>query len=162
MWYVLYMYEHPMYISHIHVYGYGIIVNLGRYGSKGYILVVLGYSEVTVLGEDRMQSFVHLSIMFWLYTALQYRSSMSSSLFVFHTAVGISSRPVAFLFLIFLNTTSSSCVNCPSLMSNWFLTISMIGSFITLVYFPTRFLKRSHYLMKTVLVIQLVMYLVEF
>ena len=66
-----------------------------------------------------MYPFVHLSIMFWLYTALQCQSSMSSNFPVFHTSEGISSSPAAFLFLTFLITeSSSSCVNCHSLMSN--------------------------------------------
>ena len=52
-------------------------------------------------GKGRMQPFVQLSIMFWLYNALQYRSSMSSNFLVFHTLGSISSRPAAFLFLIF-------------------------------------------------------------
>ena len=69
-----------------------------------------------------MHPFVHLSIGFWLYTALQCRSSMSSNCLVFHTSGGISSSPAAFLFLIFLRTeSSSSCVNGPSLMSNCLL-----------------------------------------
>ena len=67
--------------------------------------------------RGRMQAFVHLSIVFWLYMALHYRSSMSSNFLVFHTFMGISLRRAAFLFLIFLNTTSSSRVNSPSLMS---------------------------------------------
>ena len=70
------------------------------------------------LGKGSMHPFVHLSIGFWLYTALQCRSSMSSNCLVFHTSGGISSSPAAFLFLIFLRTESSSpCVNGPSLMS---------------------------------------------
>ena len=48
-----------------------------------------------------MQSYVHLSIVFWLYTVLQYRSSRSSNFLVFHTSGGISLSPAAFLFLIF-------------------------------------------------------------
>ena len=66
-----------------------------------------------------MRPFVHLSIVFWLYTALQCQISKSSNSLVFHTSGGISSSPAAFLFFIFLCTeSSSSCVNCPSLMSN--------------------------------------------
>ena len=69
------------------------------------------------LGKGRMHPFVHLSIGFWLYTALQCQSSMSSNCLVFYTSGGISSSPTAFLFLIFLSTeSSSSCVNDPSLM----------------------------------------------
>ncbi len=89
-----------------------------------------------------MQLFVLLSIVFWLYTALQYRSSMSSNFLVFHTFGGISSRPTVFLFLIFLSTKSNSyCVNCPSLMFSWLLTISMIGSSLTFGGFPRKFSK---------------------
>ena len=79
------------------------------------------------LGKGSMHPFIHLSIGFWLYTALQCRSSMSSNCLVFHTSGGISSSPAAFLFLIFLRTeSSSSCVNGPSLMSNCLLIILVI------------------------------------
>ena len=61
---------------------------------------------------------------------------------VFHTSGGISSSPVAFLFLIFLSTESSSSrVNDPSLMSNCLLIILMIGSCVTIDGFPSRFSK---------------------
>ena len=89
-----------------------------------------------------MHSLVHLFIVFWLYTALQRRSSMSSNSLVFHTSVGISSSPAAFLFLIFLSPeSSSSCVNCPSWMSNCLLIILVISSCITFRGFPSKFLK---------------------
>ena len=78
-----------------------------------------------------MHPFIHLSIGFWLYTALQCQSSMSSNCLVFHTSRGISSRPAAFLFLIFLRTeSSSSCVNGPSLMSNCLLIILVTLLFV--------------------------------
>ena len=71
------------------------------------------------LGKGRMHSFVYLSIVFWLYTVLQRQSCLSSNSLVYHTSAGISSSPAAFLFLIFLSTeSSSSCVNCPSLIFN--------------------------------------------
>ena len=89
-----------------------------------------------------MHPFVHLSIGFWLYTALQCRSSMSSNCLVFHTSGGISSSPAAFLFLIFLRTESSSpCVNGPSLMSNCLLIILVIGSCVIFGGFPSKFSK---------------------
>ena len=89
-----------------------------------------------------MHPFIHLSIGFWLYTALQCRSSMSSNCLVFHTSGGISSIPAAFLFLIFLWTeSSSSCVNGPSLMSNCLLIILVIGSCVFFGGFPSRFSK---------------------
>ena len=89
-----------------------------------------------------MHPFIHLSIGFWLYTALQCRCSMSSNCLVFHTSGGISSSPAAFLFLIFLRTeSSSSCVNGPSLMSNCLLIILVIGSCVIFDGFPSRFSK---------------------
>ena len=89
-----------------------------------------------------MHPFIHLSIGFWLYTALQCRSSMSSNCLVFHTSGGISSSPAAFLFLIFLRTeSSSSCVNGPSLMSNYLLIILVIGSCVIFGGFPSGFSK---------------------
>ena len=89
-----------------------------------------------------MHPFVHLSIVFWLYMALQCRSSMSTNCLVFHTSGDISSSPAAFLFLIFLSTeSSSSFVNCPSLMSNCLLIILVIGSCVTFAWFPSKFSK---------------------
>ena len=58
-----------------------------------------------------MHPFIHLSIGFWLYTALQCRSSMSSNCLVFHTSGGISSSPAAFLFLIFLRTKAFDSIH---------------------------------------------------
>ena len=96
------------------------------------------------LGKGRMHPFIHLSIGFWLYTALQCRSSMSSNCLVFHTSGEISSSPAVFLFLIFLrNESSSSCVNNPSLMSNCLLIILVIGSCVIFGGFPSRFSKCS-------------------
>ena len=88
-----------------------------------------------------MHPFVHLSIVFWLYTALLCRSSMLSNCLIFHTSGGILSSPAAFLFLIFLTTESSSCVNCPILMSNCLLMILVIGSCVTFGGFPSKFSK---------------------
>ena len=62
-------------------------------------------------------------------------SSMLSNSLVFHTSA-------AFQFLIFLSTeSSSSCVNCPSLMPNCLLIILMIGSCVTFKGFPSKFPK---------------------
>ena len=89
-----------------------------------------------------MHPFIHLSIEFWLYTALKCRSSMSSNCLVFHTSGGISSSTAAFLSLIFLRTeSSSSWVNGPSLMSTCLLIILVIGSCVTFGGFPSRFSK---------------------
>ena len=89
-----------------------------------------------------MHPFIHLSIRFWLYTALQCRSSRSLNCLVFHTSGGISSSPAAFLFLIFLSTmSSSSCVNGLSLMSNCLLIILVTGSCVTFRGFPSKFSK---------------------
>ena len=69
---------------------------------------------------------------------------MLSDVLVFHASGGISLRPAAFLFLIFVRTTSSSsCVNYPSLVSSWLWIIFMIGSSVTLGDFPSKFLKCS-------------------
>ena len=97
-----------------------------------------------VFGKWRMQPFVHLYIVLWLYTALLYRGSKSSNFLVFHISGSISLRSAAFLFLIFLSSTlSSSWVNCLSLMSSWLLIIFVIGLSITLGEFPRRFMKCS-------------------
>ena len=94
------------------------------------------------LGKWRLHPFVYLCILFRLFAALQCRSCMSSNSLVFHTSGGISSSPAAFLFLIFLTTgSSSSCVNCSSLMSNCLLIILEIGSCVTFGEFPRKFSK---------------------
>ena len=99
-------------------------------------------SRLLFIGKGRMLPFVHLCIVFWLYTVLQCRSSISSNSLVFHTSGGISSIPAAFLFLIFLSAElSSSCVNCPSLMSNCLLIILEIGSCVTFRGFLSKFSK---------------------
>ena len=72
------------------------------------------------LGKGRMKPFVHLFIVFWLYTALLNRSSKSLNLLVFHISGVISSWPAAFHFLIFVCTTLRSWLKCPSLVSCWF------------------------------------------
>ena len=103
---------------------------------------ILANPRSPFLGKGSMHPFIHLSIGFWLYTALQCRSSMSSNCLVFHTSGGISSSPAAFLFLIFLRTeSSSSCVNGPSLMSNCLLIILVIGSCVIFGGFPSEFSK---------------------
>ena len=67
---------------------------------------------------------------------------MLSNSLVFHTSECISSSPAAFLFLIFLSTeSSSSCINCPSLMSNWLLIIFVIDSCVIFEGFPSKFSK---------------------
>ena len=67
---------------------------------------------------------------------------MLSNCLVFHTSGDISSSPATFLFLIFLSTeSSSSCVNCPSLMSNCLQIILVIGSCVTFGGFPNKFSK---------------------
>ena len=92
-----------------------------------------------------MHPFVHLPIVFWLYTALQCRSSMLSNCLVFLTSGGISSSPAAFLFSIFLSTESSSCINYPSLMSSSLLIIFVISSCVTFKGFPSKFSKCCFY-----------------
>ena len=93
-------------------------------------------------GKGRMHPFIHLSIGFWLYMALQCQSSMSSNFLIFHTLGGISLNPAAFLFKILLSTESSSTwVNSPSLMSNCLLIILVIGWLVTSGGFPSKFLK---------------------
>ena len=89
-----------------------------------------------------MNPFVHLSIGFLLYRALQCWSSTSSNFLVFHTSRGISSSLTAFLFKIFLSTdSSSSYINGPSLMSNCLLIILLTGCCVTFGGFPSNFSK---------------------
>ena len=82
------------------------------------------------LEKERMQTFVHFSIVFCLKTALHHWRSMTSNFLIFYTSGDISFRFAAFLLLIFSSTVlSSSSVNCPS----WLLIIFWIGSSVTLV-----------------------------
>ena len=95
-----------------------------------------------VLEKGRMHPFVHLSILFWLYTTLQCRNSILSNCLAFHIPGGISSSLAAFLFLNFLTIDSSlSCVNCLSLMSNYLLIMFVISSCVTFEGFPSKFSK---------------------
>ena len=62
--------------------------------------------------------------------------SMSSNFWIFHTSGDILSRPAVFLLLIFFsNTSSSSSISCPSLMSSWQLIIFVIVLSVTLSRF---------------------------
>ena len=117
-----------------------------------YILAAMDVSVITrkflanqrspFLGKGRIHTFIHMSIGFWLYTAFQFRSSMSLNFLVFHISVSISSCPAAFAFAIFLSTKScSSWVNGPSLMFNYLLIILMIGSWVTSGGFPSKLSK---------------------
>ena len=83
------------------------IINLSCYSIKIYTIVVLSDTEVTFL-EKRMQFFVHFIIVLCLYTLLHNQRSLLLNFLVFHTFVGISLKPTAFLLLIFFNTVSSS------------------------------------------------------
>ena len=89
-----------------------------------------------------MHPFVHLSMVFYYirhYSVgrLCCRIAWSYILLGFFL-----SSPTAFLFLIFLSTeSSSSYVNCPSLMSNCLLIILVIGSCVTFWGFLSKFSK---------------------
>ena len=121
------------------------MIKLWGYGSEDYTSVVLGNSEVTFLGERADTAFCPHVYCVLLYTALQYWNSPSSNFLVFHG--GISSRPTAFLFFIFVSTASSSSwVNYPSLISSRLSIIFVIGLCITLRDFPSRFLKCSFHM----------------
>ena len=114
---------------------------------KAIPLLLLVILRSLLQEKEMMQPFVHLSIVFYLYSALQNRRSKFSNFFAFHTSGGISSIPIAFLFLVFQSTSlSSSWVKCPSLMSSWLLMIFVIGLFVTLKEFPRRFLKYSFHI----------------
>ena len=89
-------YSKPLYI-YIYILEIRVIPRL--------FLVILRSS---FLEKGRIKPFVHSSIMFWLYMALQYRDSKSSNLLVFHTSGAFSLRLTAFLFLIFVSATLSS------------------------------------------------------
>ena len=70
--------------------------------------------------KGNVEPFVHFSLVFCLYTALHNRRRMSSTFLVLHTSGDISWGPVAFLLLIVFSTaSSSSSVNCPSLIASW-------------------------------------------
>ena len=50
-------------------------------------------------------------------------------------------KPCCIFIFIFLTTESSSCVNCPSLMSGCSLIIFVIGSYVNFGGFPNKFSK---------------------
>ena len=78
------------------------IINLSYYRNKSYALVVFAILGLPFLEKRRIQPFVHLSIVFWLYTVLQNQSSSSLNFLVFHTSGGILLKLAAFLFFWFL------------------------------------------------------------
>ena len=57
----------------------------------------LGIQRSPFLRKGRVHNFVHLTFVFWLYTALQCRSSMWSNSLVFHTSSGYFIKPCYFL-----------------------------------------------------------------
>ena len=95
----------------------------------------------TFLGKGRMHPFIHLSIGFWLYTALHCWSSMSSNYLVFHTSGGNFLQPYSFPIFNLTTELNSSCVNGPNLMFNCLLIILVIGSCVIFGGFPSRFSK---------------------
>ena len=107
-------------------------------------MVVLGYFEVILLREREDASLC--PSVYWVLVI--YGITVSEQYVVEFPGLsyfwGISSSPVAFLFLIFLSTvSSSSCVNRPSLMSSWLLNIFVIGSCLTFGGFPSKLPKCS-------------------
>ena len=70
---------------------------------------------------------------------------MRSNSFVFHNSGRILSSAAAFLLLIFLSTKSSSCVNCPTLMSTWLQIIFVIGSSVAFGIVSNKFSKCCFY-----------------
>ena len=83
-----------------------------------------------------MHSFVHPSILFWLYTALvseQYIVEFPGLSYFW----GYFIKPCC----VSCTESSSSCVNSPSLMSSWLLMIFVIGSCVTFGGFPSKFSK---------------------
>ena len=109
-----------------------------------YFLAIL---RLPFQGKERMQSFIHLSIVFLLYTALLNQSRKSSNFLVFHISCDILSRSTALLLLIFVcNRLGSSWENCPSFISSWLLIIFVRGLSVTSGKFPNTFLKSSFYI----------------
>ena len=110
-----------------------------------YTSVGLGNSVVTFVGKRKNAAF---RPSLYSYVLVMYVFPVSEHYVVkfpfFCNSVRISSRPEAFLFLIFVSITLiASCINCPSLMSRWLLMIFVIGSSVTLVDFLSRLLKCS-------------------
>ena len=107
---------------------------------------MLGYSEVTLLRERwGFTPFVHLPIVFLLYTVLPCRSSVVEfpGLLYFW---GYFIKPCCFPFRIFRSTeSSSSCLCCFRLMSSWLLNIFVISSCKTFGGFPSKLSKRCFY-----------------
>ena len=78
---------------------------------------------------------------------LQNQRCKLSNFLVFYISGSISSRPAAFLFLIFLSTSlNSSWINSPMTIFSWPLIIFRIGLFVTLGKLPSRFLKCSFHI----------------
>ena len=108
-------------------------------------IACLAGSKVNIqnLGKGNMKPFVYLNIMFCLYTVLHNQRSISSNYLIFQIQKAFRQdlrHSVLFSFLfarsfylfvdLFFNTvSSSSSVNCPSLMSSWhYLFSSTVSS----------------------------------
>ena len=99
------------------------IINLSSCSSKGYACVVLTDSKVTFL--------LSMSLLCFVYIVLHNQRSISPNFLVFHTSGDIMSRSAAILQLYFFSSaSSSSSINCISLMTSGL---------------PSRFLMHSFY-----------------
>ena len=77
--------------------------------------------------KGMMQPFVCFSVVFCLYTMLHNQRSMSSNTLIVYSWGCISSRPAAFLLVIFFSMVSSSfSVNYPSFLLIFSVDLSVI------------------------------------
>ena len=81
--------------------------------------------KLIFLYKERLRHFVYISTVYYLLTTMHNRRRMLSNSLVFLTQRGIFSRPILFLFLIFFFRieSSSTSLNCLSLMSSWVLIL---------------------------------------
>ena len=78
-----------------------VLIRLSSYRSKSHASVVLCDSEVTFFWEKGGCCLLSISLLYFLYTALQNWRCISSNFLVFHTSRDISSKSADFLLLLF-------------------------------------------------------------
>ena len=114
------------------------IIDLSSYSSKGYASEVLSDSEITFLGDWEDAAFCRF-FFFFFFSFFHYCISLSFILLYFMEACSFS----VFLGFFFLTVSSSSSINCPSLMFRSLLIIFLVVLSMTLRGFLNRLLKCS-------------------
>ena len=125
------------------------IINLTTYSRKTNAYVVMCDSEVAFLEGCSLCPFLYCVLCIHSVASLKYVYTFSCFPYFRRYFIELSSCSV---FNIFSIASSSSLVNCPSLLSSWQLIIffvSLVGLSVISRKFPSRFLKCVFLLLKS-------------